>query len=335
MVLSQDGIFNRAEQGADKYGQAKAREVLELCLGEAQMQKYESGLTDEQLTEKINSIGEEIKEGTNPNISQAIVDGYIFEVDRTVPKILDYIGPADGVIITATVTQNGDWQNPIATVTGVIKTYSGGTITTVSATKGGAKITGFSIDEEGKYTISDVTEDTTIEIKAKDSNNKDNSKTVPITIKIDVTPPTIEEVKATVEQMKIKITAIGHDKNASNQEESGIDYYSYEIVLTEDATLAGIPVSQRTGRFKEEETVTIEATKEATYTIKVTATDKCGNTLDTPKIAVIKTIPIRVTEIKIDKTSVLLEAGNTEKITVTILPSNATNKEVEWVSNKR
>ena len=55
MVLSQDGIFTRAEQGADKYGQAKAREVLELCLGEAQMQKYESGLTDEQLTEKINS----------------------------------------------------------------------------------------------------------------------------------------------------------------------------------------------------------------------------------------------------------------------------------------
>ena len=61
MVFSQDGIFNRAEQGADKYGQAKARETLEMLLGEAQMQKYEIGLTEEELTHKINSIVEDIK----------------------------------------------------------------------------------------------------------------------------------------------------------------------------------------------------------------------------------------------------------------------------------
>ena len=56
MVLSQDGIFSRAEQATDKYGQAKARETLEMLLGEAQMQKYEKGITEEQLDRKIQEI---------------------------------------------------------------------------------------------------------------------------------------------------------------------------------------------------------------------------------------------------------------------------------------
>ena len=53
MVFNQDGLFNRAEQATDKYGQAKARETLELLLGEAEMRKYESGLTEEELNEEI------------------------------------------------------------------------------------------------------------------------------------------------------------------------------------------------------------------------------------------------------------------------------------------
>ena len=194
MVFSQDGIFNRAEQGADKYGQAKARETLEMLLGEAQMQKYESGLTDEELTDKINSIGEDIKEGTDSRISQAIVDGYIFEVDRTVPKILDYIGPADGVIITASVSGNNGWLKPEeanVSITGRIITYSGGNITTVSATKDGTAITGFSIGGDGSYSITNITTDTTIVISAQDSNGKSNSKTILITIRIDNIPPEI------------------------------------------------------------------------------------------------------------------------------------------------
>ena len=55
-VFSQDGIFSRAEQATDKYGQAKARETLEMLLGEAQMQKYEKGITEEQLDRKIQEI---------------------------------------------------------------------------------------------------------------------------------------------------------------------------------------------------------------------------------------------------------------------------------------
>ena len=226
MVFSQDGIFNRAEQATDKYGQAKARETLEMLLGEAQMQKYEIGLTDEELTDKINSIGEDIKEGTDSRISQAIVDGYIFEVDRTVPKILDYIGPADGVIITASVSGNNGWLKPEeanVSITGRIITYSGGNITTVSATKDGTAITGFSIGGDGSYSITNITTDTTIVISAQDSNGKSNSKTIPITIRIDNIPPVVDSVTAEAAGLKIKFSATGHDN------ESGLKQINYLI----------------------------------------------------------------------------------------------------------
>ena len=95
------------------------------------------------------------------------------------PKILDYIGPADGVIITASVSGNNGWLNPSeanVSVTGRIVTYSGGNITIVSATKDGAEITGFSIDADGRYSITNITTDTTIVINAQDSNGKSNTK---------------------------------------------------------------------------------------------------------------------------------------------------------------
>ena len=280
-VFSQDGIFSRAEQATDKYSQAKARETLEIVLSDAQMQKYTNGLTDEQLTDKINSIGEDIKEGTNPQISQAIVEGYIFEVDRTVPKILDYIGPADGIIITASVNglSNG-WMKPeeIAniSITGKIITYSGGNITTVSAVKDGTEISGFSIGIDGSYIINNITTDTTIIINAQDSNGKTNSKAIPIEIKIDNIAPVVDSVNATAEGLKIKFSATGHDN------ESGIKHFNYTIISTQDTTLEGIPADKRAGTFTLGQTVEIVTTPtgnrdETTYTITVTATDNAGN----------------------------------------------------------
>ena len=278
IVFSQDGIFNRAEQGADKYRQAKARETLEMLLGEAQMQKYEIGLTDEELTDKINSIGEDIKEGTNPRISQAIVDGYIFEVDRTVPKILDYIGPADGVIITASVNGlSSGWIKPdqVAniSVTGRIVTYSGGTIMNSTATNNGTTISGFPTNG-GDYTINNITSDAIIVISAQDSNGKSNSKTIPITIRVDNIPPVVDSVTAEATGLKIKFSATGHDN------ESGLKHFNYTITSEQDTTLEGIPADKRTGVFTQGKTVEIITTKEMTYSISVTATDNCDNISD-------------------------------------------------------
>ena len=187
MILNQDGIFSRAEKATEKYGQAKARETLELALSDAQIQKYTTGLTDEELDNKIAEIEGELlpKEKPNKNLQNVIVDGHIFEIDRSIPKIVDYIGPADGVIITAIVTGNDAWVKPGETVSlsGVIRTYSGGIITssTATVTKGSTVISAFPTTG-GEYRIDNISEDTDIKITASDSNGKSAEKTINIVI---------------------------------------------------------------------------------------------------------------------------------------------------------
>lgn len=284
-VFSQDGIFSRAEQATEKYGKAKARETLEMAFSNLQAEKYETRLSaealDTRITEEINKMGgEEIGDDK----TEVIVDGYRFTVDRTVPKIVEELGKADGVVISASVSGNKVWfkqgETINVTVTGIIKTYSGGNITTVSATKGGEAISGFSIDGEGRYTISDITSNTTIEIKAKDSKNKENEKSLPITIKVDGTAPTVETVNAEANGMDIIISATGHDKNG-DKEESGINKFHYTITPTDGVT----PTS---GDFEINEKTKITTTVETTYTINVTATDKVGNGPSTQKSTTVK-----------------------------------------------
>ena len=82
-VFNERGIFSRAEQAVDKYGQAKARETLELALSDAQIQKHTEGLTEKELDNKIVEIEGELlpKEKPDPNLQNVIVDGYIFEIE--------------------------------------------------------------------------------------------------------------------------------------------------------------------------------------------------------------------------------------------------------------
>lgn len=330
MILSQDGIFSRAERATDKYGQAKARETLELALGEAQYEKYNSLEYNEN--EYLDKFIEDEIPGVEVDGELVIVDGHIFEIDRNVPKILDYRGTADGVIITARVTGNNGWvkQGESVSITGVIKTYGkGATITSASATN----IPDFSkdsLDENGRYEISGITTNTTITIDATDSIGDSDSKTIQVEIKRETIPPTITELKAEVvnDGMTIKFSASGHDKNDEGEEESGIDHFNYTITPTD-----GIPTERISGTFEVGESVEIISTLEKAYTIKVTATDNCGNTTTTPVSETITTKKIiYVTAINVDKTEGYLGIGGRENVIATIVPSNATNKEVEWIS---
>ena len=280
-AITGSGLFGKASEATDKYNKAKARETLELVLEEAFIQKYDEGLTDEQLTNKINEIGEEIpKEDENLNKQQVIVDGYIFEIDRSVPKIIDELGKADGIIITARVSNNDTegWVSEAeskANITGTIKTYSGGEIK-ISNAKVGSTTIPFSIDTDGKYIIYNITDSGTYTIYAEDSKGKSKTKEIEVTVKVDKTAPTIETVIVTEEENKMKISAIGHDKDVNGEEQSGIKEFSYTIEPTDGVT----PIS---GTFKKDEIVEITVTNWVIYTIKVTVTDKCGNTTTTAK----------------------------------------------------
>lgn len=74
----------------------------------------------------------------------------------------------------------------------------------------------------------------------------------------------------------------------------------------------------------------VTALKEGVTTIEVSNGSK---TISTNVEVVSSSDTVLVTDVKVDKTSISLEEGKTSKIKVDVLPSNATNKSVDWKSS--
>jgi len=265
-AITGSGLFGKASEATDKYNKAKARETLELVLEEAFIQKYDEGLTEEQLDKKIQEIGElEEKEDSNPNIQNVIVEGHIFKIDKSVPKIIDYVAPADGIVIKAKVNiiEESGWAVK-AQIIGKIKTYSGGTIKNVSTKRDNVEISGFSMDADGNYIIDNIKDNGIYTIYAEDSNEKNAMKEIAVEMNVDKIPPTINSTKATPSLKKIKISATATDK------ETGLKQISYSVTPT--------TISPKTGTLTSGQPITLTATETREYTITFTATDNSGNT---------------------------------------------------------
>ena len=92
-VLGDNSVFKQATQAKEETAIAKAREKLEIVLTSAQIPKKldkeynENEYLDAYILEKIKDA--EIVEDI------AIVDGYAFELDRSVPRIGKYVGTKD------------------------------------------------------------------------------------------------------------------------------------------------------------------------------------------------------------------------------------------------
>lgn len=83
LVLGDNGIITKAKQGKAEYSQAQAREKLELVLAELQTDK----LTDIKY-DKQETVNERLKENHMEIVGNVvIVNGWEFEIDRSVPKI--------------------------------------------------------------------------------------------------------------------------------------------------------------------------------------------------------------------------------------------------------
>lgn len=279
IVFDKDGLFKNANLATTKYSKEQAEEELILILMDAQMMKHEpEGLNDEKLDEKINEIGQVDKTDRN----KVTVDDYIFQIDRSIPKIVECIGKADGIIIKYKIIGPGSWikegeTNVSLNVTvqdneGILKGE------TIRVSKDGEDITNTIMNAAtGTFTLTTNTT-TMFVINVENSKGEQSTpKTIKVNVKADGTIPTIEKVDVTSEGMDILIRAAGNDKDVNGQEQSGIKQFNYEITSTEDTNLAGIPKDKITGTFKLGETATITATKEATYIVKVTAEDNVGN----------------------------------------------------------
>jgi len=85
LVLGDNGIITKAKQAKVTYSQAQAREKLEMVLGELQTDKATEPEYNQEdyLDKKIEDNDMEVEEDI------VIVDGWQFEIDRNVPKIVN------------------------------------------------------------------------------------------------------------------------------------------------------------------------------------------------------------------------------------------------------
>ncbi|MGN0470008.1 MAG: alpha-amylase family glycosyl hydrolase, partial [Acutalibacteraceae bacterium] len=126
----------------------------------------------------------------------------------------------------------------------------------------------------------------------------------PTSITLDKTSVTVKE--ATTEKVKATVAP----DNATNKTVSW---------TTSNASVATVAGGNITGVSKGTATITAKTSNGLTATVKVTV-------VDNPDI-------IRPTGITLDKKSLSLIEGASEKLTATVAPANATNKKVTWTSS--
>lgn len=118
LVFGEDGIVARTQTGNEQYKKGEAREKLALVLADAQIEKNinkqynQNEYLDEFILAKLPNaqVLDEI----------VIVNGYAFSIDRSVPKIGEYVGKEDTLAfpeLTANISYANDYKTATITIT--------------------------------------------------------------------------------------------------------------------------------------------------------------------------------------------------------------------------
>ena len=157
LILGDGGLVSRSQKSGEEYKISGAREKLDITLGDAQIEKRinKKYNQNEFLDEFIRKSLPQVKIGGDI----VIVDGYAFEIDRSVPKIGKYIGKETQLIFPKLDAKVNNASNNASAII---------TITAEEKEKGINKIEiwqeGFQIE---KYDYDHVKEQIVIEYAAK------------------------------------------------------------------------------------------------------------------------------------------------------------------------
>ena len=92
LLIGEDGLIEKAKKGSDTYSQQQAKEKLELALADLAIDKA----TDTMYNQNTYIDNKLIQQGMIVNENIITVDGWQFEIDRSVPKIIASKGKGDG-----------------------------------------------------------------------------------------------------------------------------------------------------------------------------------------------------------------------------------------------
>lgn len=295
-VMSDNGILKKATDATNVYEKEKSREELTLVLSEVQLAKHAQGLTGESYDEKLNSAVNAIGKIDN---DKATVSGHIWQIDRSVPRIIDYVGEDDGIEIKYTITGNDTYTKTAKKITANITVKNNKGVLDTSSIKITQKVgngnetditsstTISSNGSEGTFElITEDTEETIFEVSAKNSEgNQSTPRTIKIVPKIDTTAPTLSNPTAVAEGVKIKIKVNAEDT------QSGVEkiYYKVSPTTVTVKNEEGTEVSASSGTIKNGEELILTAAEITEYTVTFTAEDKAGNSSEEVSAPKVKT----------------------------------------------
>ena len=118
-IVGDNGIINKAKKARTETDKSEAREKLEMELINLGIDKdiVPNYNENEYITNKL------INKGMGVNENLVSVDGWLFEIDRSVPEIKNLLGEIDGeIIITLKHTLSSDRMK--STITGTIRSQN-------------------------------------------------------------------------------------------------------------------------------------------------------------------------------------------------------------------
>ena len=274
LITGGENLFSKTKYSDDKYTEESSYEALYMALKQATIERYTNGLTDNELNDFLES---------NPNIlvideTEVLVGGYLYEIDRNELTIVNRLGKSVGLILTGRA--KSEWVSTSEDGTAIIdgKVIKGNSkIVESTITKDSGTPQNLEINEDDTYSI-EVTEGGryVIYVKTDAPDGNEYWREVIVTIKVDDTPPVIEEATVEFEESNLKIHAKGNDKK-DGVEQSGINYYKYSITPVDG-------VSEPAGNFDGDILIPI-TNFDVVYIIDISALDNAGNESEVRSIA--------------------------------------------------
>ena len=174
-------------------------------------------------------------------------------------------------------------------------------------------------------TASNLNLNDTVYARLWDGTNGGDSVNTRIT---DTSAPNVAGIKlsATTANTGVGITAT----ITQSDNQSGVKIGSCKWVYNTNSADIGTNAASYTGGTftSTNQNISLTANAPGTYYLHVLTVDNAGNARESKSGAI--TIKQLVTSVGLNKTSTTLNTGATEKLTVTVGPSNASNKNINW-----
>ena len=231
------------------------------------------------------------------------------------------INERTGELKEGTVTQKGEtvWSNGTATIE--LETTETGV--TIQYQVGGTE--GQWLDYKGP--ITGLNHGQTVYALITDGINQSGYTSIDILDQINPQNAQIELSGNTTNTTGSIIATVTHIDN-----ETGVDIGNCKWEYNTNSNPIGTEASNYTNSFSSDgEKITLSASTVGTYYLHVLTADKVGNKLESISQGV--TVTQLVTGITVSPTSLTLEEGQTQQLTASITPDNASNKAVSWSSN--